>query len=100
MRLSAAMREGSALAPQIYGEFVRMDGDGDKVVGCCALGAVCLATNVHSDELDDEFTELSLPATHPVSGMNHLVDYIIYSLNDVHHWTREQIADWLEAQGL
>lgn len=32
----------------------------------------------------------------PVYGTESRLIWIIINLNDEHHWTREQIADWLE----
>lgn len=33
---------------------------------------------------------------HPLTGDTHSLWSVIINLNDIHHWTRERIADWVE----
>jgi hypothetical protein len=114
MRLSEAIRLGSAISHQIYGEWHSKDG------GSCAmgsafvalgksvpLGSLCInnvASNIAREfpltvarvMLPDEFPAIDEMVcadkhTRPMSLL-----YAITHLNDRHLLTREQIADWVE----
>ncbi len=91
LRLSEAMRLGAMLKPQGF-EILR-----DALGRTCALGAAGEAVgHLHLRAI---YPILDLPATCPVHGFRgfRLIDAIV-SLNDVHCWTRERIADWIEAE--
>jgi hypothetical protein len=105
MRLSEAMRLGALLHPQCFGDF-HVQG------GSCALGAACdavgLATGRESFDAYAALTFASrLASAFPVLARRDVrcpvtgqlvadVGTIIIRLNDLEHWTREQIADWVE----
>ena len=39
----------------------------------------------------------SFKVNHPVTGTETTLRQVVISLNDTYHWTREEIADWLES---
>lgn len=108
MRLSEAMRLGAMMKPQCTGRLFTTDGRS------CALGAAAEAMGIaptYTNHVGDRIPVieegrwpvewqalLSKTVTHPSvcpsAGMS--ADYIIQCLNDGRHWTREQIADWVE----
>lgn len=105
MRFSEAIHLGSMLGRQIYGDLENSNGD------TCALGAARKALGVKLFEAMRVFymkrnsrcPECSF--LHPTSPDAHFSghhDYPILAisthLNDFHKWTREAIADWLEAE--
>lgn len=106
MDLAAAMREGATRRPQAFGDYFRKTPAG---LGSCALGAAYEALSGRSanwfqaDEVSRALVD-TLPclvedATCPV-GCNsnwRLIDAVAH-LNDDHRWTREAIADWLDAR--
>jgi len=106
--LSEAIREGAKLRPQAFGfMFNKRDG-----VWCsCALGAAReyvfgtgpgTATTSANDvtalaqQCD---VDLSQCCTDPQEQTFTMLHTIILRLNDEYHWTREQIADWLQTIG-
>lgn len=98
MKLSEAIRLGAMMKPQAFGSFYDNGGS-------CALGAACDALGIDPN-LETQF--LFVPdkigySVCPECGMtrfqrNTAEDdaYLIVHLNDIHRWTREQIADWVE----
>jgi hypothetical protein len=101
MRLSEAIRLGAMLKPQ--GEnWLYMAGK------TCALGAALDAAGALSFDEPDEYDDyeplisrwpiLRRPAVSPVIEWQNWKDVsnIVMGLNDTCHWTREQIADWVE----
>jgi hypothetical protein len=52
-------------------------------------------TNV--EELSKQLPGVEQIAVHPVAKNVNSIRNIIINLNDVHKWTREQIADWLDS---
>lgn len=113
-KLSRAIREGAKLRPQCTGDYTLTREIDGQIVDCtCALGAAFEAITGRlplRDFLDDNdrvlrtirrstglswTIQVNLPAgdlqTHPLAATS--------ILNDS-GWTREQIADWLESQGL
>ncbi len=82
-RLARAIRHGCQLAPvqafDTYGS-----GDAACVTRAASLGGF-RATR------EDWYVPLPYPCHCPSAGV------VLAHLNDVHRWTREQIADWLEA---
>jgi hypothetical protein len=102
MRLSEAIRLGSMLKPQGFGDLYVREGS-------CALGAaydaIGAANVVKSGDLDAmrerlraiwpflvADTESACPVCTYTEGN---LEYIIAHLNDFHGWTRERIADWV-----
>lgn len=103
MRLSDAMRVGSARHPQGFGRFVIYGASGyDEVVSTCAMGAACEAVEpehvrTFGDVIDRHWRALvATPAECPVCHIRVTVCAVIVDLNDGHRWTREAIAEWLE----
>ncbi len=95
LRLSEAMRLGAMLSPQGFGTFRNRKG------ATCALGAVAEAIG-GIEHLRLVYPILDRRAEYPVAdkafyGGSSLFDTIV-QLNDVHCWTRERIADWIEAE--
>jgi hypothetical protein len=94
MQLSEAIRLGSMLGPQSFGKY-----HDPKTHATCAAGAAALALGG-----EVSFNEVLVRwcyarhLTCPSCGRNdlHLV-HLIEHLNDEHRWTREAIADWVEA---
>src|SRR2546427_4087052 len=101
MRISEAMRRGCGMKPrQVFGAMF----DGDD--GACALGAVLTGGREHggySAKVLKMKQTIAIPPcqcvdfdAYPVGPRQaHLEDLIIH-LNDIDHWKREAIADWIE----
>lgn len=117
MKLSEAIRKGAKLRPQSiikafdYNWFANIE---TVKLSSCALGAAYEAVfkldinedsdideiNANfADDLRREFPELAYHVFHPVDKEKANLGDIISDLNDSHDWTREKIADWVEAQG-
>ena len=99
--LSELIRIGSRLTRQCRG---MSEKDGKAT---CALGAALTAKRGEfiSDKTQtgDSFIELGIRGIIrkcPIDGYEDEVGLIIFRLNDIFTWTREQIADWLESIGL
>lgn len=103
MRLSEAIRIGSACGEQCRGNYFQ---DG----ACCAMGAAAFAINPEAPTmLPSEVRDLlyrTWPELHTFivkpdgHGNSETLFGKIVLLNDHEEWTREQIAAWLESQGL
>ena len=115
MKLSEAIRKGCKVRPrQCFGRFL----DGDD--GACAGGAALIAAGISPDAIECEAEYAPWPIEAGPAfpdGVNLLTEScpaprcniarsggvtvrgIAAHLNDTHRWSREQIADWLEAQG-
>ena len=103
MKLSEAIRLGSMLRPQGFGAYTR---DGRS----CALGAAREAIGLILGWPGEWVVILSKRQKCPVCcvadvatvSLRHLVIDRLFEtivlLNDEHHWTREQIADFIESQ--
>ena len=96
LRLSEAIRLGAMLKPQVFG--ILRDG-----IGTCALGAALEACGIVANHLNNlEYVINRWPWTDakfhncPGCGYWGYPSAVITHLNDAHHWTREQIADWVE----
>ena len=88
--LSQAIRLGATFHPQCFYSFHQYDPyDSSKIEGTCALGAASDAVGIEPNRLRKRFPE--------VSGN---IFYDIIRMNDTEKKTREQIATWLEEQGL
>jgi len=97
MKLSEAIRLGAMLGPQGFGW------GRDPRRTPCALDAAALAIGVTPDTvtLMDYFPLLDSGAILCTAGcFSHIsmdLECLISHLNDEHRWTRERIADWIEA---
>lgn len=97
--IAQAMRDGAAMGPQVFGTLT--DGHGSCAIGSAMLGG---EGHIFGWRTEDEFLGLTrkgvpCPAcreTHMVSGFVDIGTQVI-ELNNLHRWTREDIADWLEA---
>lgn len=98
MRLSEAIRLGAMNKPQVFGALIR---DG----GTCALGAAYDAVGLLIGENADVpclgaemFPLLNTASDCPDCYFvrNEFTGFVITHLNDLHQWTRERIADWVE----
>lgn len=111
MSLSRAVRSGSELHSQAPPHvFFKYDPkDRDRVLGSSALGAAWAALGLRPQdlltvELHRRFPVLSrrlgsCPADADCGDWRTLEVQITH-LEDVHSWTRDRIAHWLEARGL
>lgn len=114
-KLSDLMRQGSQLRPQAFRDYVQRGDEGE--VCTCAIGAAYeaitgkLPPSQNEDydacpmvnrEIEREtgialgFYSTKNPVTHNWETLTGLIS----GLNDAHKWTREEIADWLEQEGL
>lgn len=112
MKLSEAIRLGAMLRPQAFGTLFDL-----KSGTSCALGAACEAIGILDTTQRNAYTvdarakaraagwmwaradslcPLCDSAWLPTTNHNHDVQGVIVHLNNDHHWTREQIADWVE----
>ncbi len=97
LSLSEAMRLGAMLKPQGFGIW-----DTFRPEVACALNAVRLAIGGEMFLLD-RFpilkTVTDCPVCGPEANCRTTLNVVIAShLNDDHRWTRERIADWIEAE--
>lgn len=113
MKLSEAMKAGIPLTEPITGQYEKYDPDTGKICGTCALGAAWVG--LHGVDLDPNKTggvgwdlakqwpEINdvFDRVHPITQATGQSIYkIVIDLNDKHGWSREQVADWLEKEGL
>jgi hypothetical protein len=89
LKLSEAIRIGARIRPQCRGSFFREGGS-------CALGAAYEA--ITGRVLPEYADATSLHGVVP-HMRDHNFRFSIVRKNDGDRWTRERIADWLEAQG-
>ena len=115
MKLSEAIREGSKLSKQAFGNLLRADGSGDR----CALGAAYHAAGINmiltngARFLTGEvyipqdasspfqifpifFKSVDLPCDCHSNNSGYNVFGAVPHLNDYHRWSREAIAEWVE----
>lgn len=96
MALSTAIRLGAMLKPQGFGQMRSGGGSCAIAAACDAIGATHVRVTTDADAL---FPELKLMAECPAGeakGATAALRSIVVYLNDSEHWTREQIADWVE----
>ena len=105
LRLSEAIRLGAMMLPEVHGPmFGKRD---DQICGACAIGTALYAVGTMADRMrwviNSSLSEFSRhwPWTkeyriHPIDGIKLSACHIIVTLFEMHHWTREQIADWVE----
>lgn len=95
MRLSEAIRLGSMMKPQGFGTGAVFA----TVEASCALGAAADAAGIMEMRYAgavDKWPFLSAVDQCPAcSERTRRVD-LTWHLNDVHRWSREQIADWVQ----
>jgi|SRR5579872_6705475 len=112
MKLSEAIRLGSLLSPQIFGELENHN-------GTCAMGAAfkaigydnkirivkpppewesLLFSHCRCPECDRLLTLPESERRIPTHKTSLLLVVIVSHLNDYHEWTREAIADWVATQ--
>jgi hypothetical protein len=108
MKLSEAIRIGSLERPQAIGNFFRLVGVGESsVIGSCAWGAAYEAVTGYCPSLDsdgdipdedfhsiEDLLETEFPLEYELLFMQ------ITEMNDSGKHTREEIADFLEREGL
>ncbi len=108
IKLSEAIREGAKLRPQAFGfMFNKRDG-----IWCsCALGAArehvfgigpggCTTSANDITALAQQCgIDLGQMCVDPQEQTHTMIHTVILRLNDEYHWTREQIADWLQTMG-
>lgn len=113
MKLSEAIRKGSEGTEQYFGDFFRFRAGDHKLLACCALGAAwrgCFPDDV-------SFNAFSFFKLSEATGVDlteeieerldsdgriyiHRFKDEIAERNDDDRLSREEIADWLEGQGL
>lgn len=115
MKLSEAIRKGSQLVPQTTHQFFAFDDNGE-LCGACAFSAAALACgyqpNRSIDWNDSYAAGHILQAIQGCISMDDLLHYVryngfevtlksaIYDMNDREGKSREEIAHWLEMQGM
>lgn len=112
LSLSQAARKGAEMHPQGFGELVEeKEGENGPYLCTCFLGAAWagLGKDIHYmydeedkwvyEELRRAWPELERHHKGPVH-LHGPLQAIITRLNDLKRWTREDIADWLESEGL
>lgn len=99
MTLSEAIRLGAMATTQGCGSLSLMSDTAP-----CALGAARMAGGIKCDTtmsayvaLLSRWPVLGSAVAHPFRGDGWRVVDVVWTLNDSHNWTREQIADWVEA---
>lgn len=111
MKLSEAIRKGCEMVPQqAFNRFHVTTDFG--TIECCALGAAYIGMRNQPQVGDygnsiyewlDQWFNLERPAVawwRAPHDQDKTLGYVITRLNDRFRWPREQIADWLEGQGL
>jgi hypothetical protein len=99
MKLSEAIRLGSMMGKQLFG--LTRDEDDNS----CALGAAELAAILPDGDTFDSriramtriWPVLTADGKCPYCNRAWNVCDVILCLNDMHHWPREKIADWVES---
>jgi hypothetical protein len=98
LELANAIAEGARLRKQAFGQYFSDDG-GSCALGAAYEGAYVLPEDVHTirPRLDRLFDCLENVRRRCPVGCNKRLplNAIILHLNDDHHWTREQIVEWL-----
>lgn len=107
MKLSEAIREGAKKRPQAYGALFEYNENGELcscVLGSAmeALGAEPTLNHVLGAVIPILEKETGAPMYSVEFDENetHELHEVMTHLNDVEGSTREQIADWLESEGL
>lgn len=97
LRSSSGALEACALGAAYYGRF----GNPTKPEDFRSWSDAILpsAEAPFYKQLNAEWPELLADVGYPVGRMPCQLQTAIYTLNDNHNWTREQIADWVESLG-
>ena len=99
LELAEAIAAGAQRRPQAFGAYFSDDG-GSCALGAAYEGAYALPREVRTvrPRLDRLFDCLENVRKKCPEGCNKrlALNAIILHLNDDHHWTREQIVDWLK----
>lgn len=104
MNLSEAIREGSKKSAQAFGTTE------DEIGRTCALGAAIKCDGGHIYSIGEKWGDLHLVIAPPCGCLHLPAQHVqldgaypdasfavsIAHLNDVHRWTREAIAEWVE----
>jgi hypothetical protein len=103
LKLSEAIRLGSMLHPQCFGNMSESEPDetGRPVwVATCALGAAmeagCFETLHLAEMINNHPCPVCGPNLRCLDADGHRSLTVIAHLNDTHRWTREAIADWVQ----
>lgn len=101
MKLSTAIREGSKLRPQGFGNYFGMSPSHPANILCsCALGAAYEAVSHKTGDMRDVEIETVFPVlSEIIIGTGDTLLGIIVELNDEERLSREAIADQVEAWG-
>ncbi len=93
MKLSEAIREGAKQGPQAFGVTFGPNG------ASCVLGSALLAIGAEGPytRVFTHFDVALQTVDHPENWNTASVLTITRDLNDHYRWTREAIADWVEA---
>ena len=100
IRFSEAMRLGCLVTERLETQYVDND---DSPKAACAIGAAWIGAGMpdtpalYARQFCDANSKF-LPCEHRIGGSHDLYG-IVTHLNDVDHWPREKIADWLESIG-
>ncbi len=89
LKPSQAIRIGAAMRPQCEG-IIFKDG------GSCVIGALWEGYGKRNSQYIEDYVKIYAFASRVLGNFVNKAWY----LNDQKHWTREAIADWLEAKGL
>lgn len=94
MLLSEAIRLGAMATPPATGTSL------DDRGGTCALGAALYAigqaSRFYGSACLENFPITSTVVRQPVSNGEMYLLSAVRELNDIHEWTRERIADWVQ----
>ena len=104
MRFSEAMRLGAMLRPRQAFWLLHDPSDNST----CAMGAACEAVGIldtieyggrYTGKGPQEWRWITMAMLCPACSHFHdQVQALVIHLNNDHRWTRERIADWVEAQ--
>ncbi len=101
MNLQDAIREGCTTTLPGYGKFICVNDDGN--VEACAIGAALIGSGNEEKQLKyaalwPELADMSDPPIHdcPACDGGGSLYFVITQLNDIHRWSREATADWIE----
>jgi hypothetical protein len=101
MTIAEAIRAGSSRTYQTFGNY--MTHDRGEITGACAFGAALVGYHKTSRLMaipnDSPVWRIAIGADCPACGVGfHCA--VLEHLNDIHRWTREDIAEWLVRSGL
>ena len=110
MTLAEAIRKGAMQRPQAFEVYVGKGSSSTCAVGAAFEGITgSIAPTIGDDEILEAMAQagIGVEPRQPCPECGHLtldasgplgILVTIFHLNDDHHWTREQIADWLDAR--